>query len=182
MQFTVKEETAKQLPFLDMLINRWKDWSLETMAYCKVTNTPGILSFNHPLSHKKSCIRTQYGRTHCSTQQEKHPRGVVTYVNNLGRMGIHKCLSQGACAICWGEKGRKKAQDLLHGTPCHILKTFSEAVESNFWYLQVATIEWLQNEDKSCTTEIVWNWRNFECNLPDSPQGLPYDYVGQRGS
>nr|VZI03321.1 unnamed protein product [Spirometra erinaceieuropaei] len=75
IQFTMEKEKDCQLPFLDVLVQRKGDGALETTVYRKATNTSRILSFlsNHPLSHKRSCVRTLYRRveTHCTEPADK---------------------------------------------------------------------------------------------------------------
>ncbi|BHF70851.1 hypothetical protein SprV_0401390400 [Sparganum proliferum] len=75
IQFTMEEEKDCQSPFLDVLVQRKGDGALNTTVYRKATNTPRILSFlsNHPLSHKRSCVRTLYRRveTHCTEPADK---------------------------------------------------------------------------------------------------------------
>ncbi|BHF71335.1 hypothetical protein SprV_0401439200 [Sparganum proliferum] len=75
IQFTMEEEKDCQLPFLDVLVQRKEDGGLITTVYRKATNTSRILSFlsNHPLSHKRSCVRTLYRRveTHCTEPADK---------------------------------------------------------------------------------------------------------------
>nr|VZI40380.1 unnamed protein product [Spirometra erinaceieuropaei] len=71
LQFTMEEEMKSKLSFLDVLICRQPDGKLATSVYRKPTNTLQMLSYNsnHPLQHKRSCVRTLYRRveTHCST-------------------------------------------------------------------------------------------------------------------
>ncbi|BHF75361.1 hypothetical protein SprV_0501845700 [Sparganum proliferum] len=75
IQFTMEEEKDCQLPFLDVLVQRKEDGGLKTTVYRKATNTSRILSFlsNHPLSHKRSCVKTLYRRveTHCTEPADK---------------------------------------------------------------------------------------------------------------
>ncbi|BHF83967.1 hypothetical protein SprV_0902711600 [Sparganum proliferum] len=75
IQFTMEEEKDCQLPFLDVLVQRKGDGALKTTVYRKATNTSRILSFlsNHPLSHKRCCVRTLYRRveTHCTEPADK---------------------------------------------------------------------------------------------------------------
>ena len=71
INFTIETENDNQLAFLDVLITRKENGSLQTSVYRKKTHTDQILSFNsnHPQCHKKSCIRTLFdrARTHCNT-------------------------------------------------------------------------------------------------------------------
>ncbi|BHF76602.1 hypothetical protein SprV_0501970100 [Sparganum proliferum] len=62
MQFTMEAETNNQLPFLDVLVRRRATGQLQTTIFRKSTDTRQILHFNsnHPLSHKRSCVRTLF--------------------------------------------------------------------------------------------------------------------------
>ncbi|BHF81178.1 hypothetical protein SprV_0702430800 [Sparganum proliferum] len=75
LQFTMEEEVESKLSFLDVLVYRQPDGKLATSVYRKPTNTLQMLSYNsnHPLQHKRSCVRTLYRRveTHCSTPAAK---------------------------------------------------------------------------------------------------------------
>ncbi|BHF66556.1 hypothetical protein SprV_0200957700 [Sparganum proliferum] len=75
LQFTMEEEVGDKLPFLDVLVCRQPNGELATSIYRKPTNTLQMLSYNsnHPLQHKRSCVRTLYRRveTHCSTPAAK---------------------------------------------------------------------------------------------------------------
>ncbi|BHF66784.1 hypothetical protein SprV_0200980600 [Sparganum proliferum] len=87
IQFTMEAETNNQLPFLDVLVRRCATGQLQTTVFRKATNTRQILHFNsnHPLSHKRSCVRTLFQRveTHCSTPADK--RVERQYLNDLFR-------------------------------------------------------------------------------------------------
>nr|VZI39189.1 unnamed protein product [Spirometra erinaceieuropaei] len=75
IQLTMEEEKDGVLPFLDVQVTRQEDGTLQTGVFRKATNTEIILHYNsnHPLSHKRSCVRTLFRRinTHCSTEAEK---------------------------------------------------------------------------------------------------------------
>ncbi|BHF82693.1 hypothetical protein SprV_0802583200 [Sparganum proliferum] len=77
IQFTMEAEANNQLPFLEVLRRRCNTGQLQTTVLRKSTNTRQILHFNsnHPLSHKRSCVRTLFQRveTHCSTPEDKSP-------------------------------------------------------------------------------------------------------------
>ncbi|BHF57308.1 hypothetical protein SprV_0100024900 [Sparganum proliferum] len=62
LQFTMEEEVGDKLPFLDVLVCRQPNGELATSVYRKPTNTLQMLSYNsnHPLQHKRSCVRTLY--------------------------------------------------------------------------------------------------------------------------
>ncbi|BHF70958.1 hypothetical protein SprV_0401401100 [Sparganum proliferum] len=75
IQFTMEEEENNQLAFLDVLVCRKVCGGLKTKVFRKATNTMQVLNFNsnHPISHKRSCVRTLYRRveTHCSEPEDK---------------------------------------------------------------------------------------------------------------
>ncbi|BHF66269.1 hypothetical protein SprV_0200928500 [Sparganum proliferum] len=75
IQFTMEEEENKQLAFLDVLVCRKDCGGLRTKVFRKATYTMHVLHFssNHPISHKRSCVRTLYRRveTHCSEPEDK---------------------------------------------------------------------------------------------------------------
>nr|VZI50053.1 unnamed protein product [Spirometra erinaceieuropaei] len=74
IQFTMEEEENSQLAFLDDLVCHKDCGGLKTKVSRKATNTKQILNFNsnHPISHKRSCVRTLCRRveTHCSEPEE----------------------------------------------------------------------------------------------------------------
>ncbi|BHF78272.1 hypothetical protein SprV_0602138500 [Sparganum proliferum] len=75
IQFTMKEKENNQLAFLDVLVCRKDCGGLKSKVFRKATNTMQVLNFNinHPISHKRSCVRTLYRRveTHCSEPEDK---------------------------------------------------------------------------------------------------------------
>ncbi|BHF76764.1 hypothetical protein SprV_0501986300 [Sparganum proliferum] len=85
IQFTMEAEANNQLPFLDVLVHRKPNGHLKTTVYRKATNTRQILSYHskHPLSHKRSCVRTLYRRaeTHCSEPDNR--RSELRYLQRL---------------------------------------------------------------------------------------------------
>ena len=60
IQFTIKRESDGQLPFLDILLNREEDGSINTSVYRKATHTDQYLSFHshYPAAHKWAVVRT----------------------------------------------------------------------------------------------------------------------------
>nr|VZI36864.1 unnamed protein product [Spirometra erinaceieuropaei] len=75
IQFTMEEEENNQLAFLYVLVCRKDCGELKTKVFRKATNTMQVLNFNsnHPISHKRSCVRTLYRRveTHFSEPEDK---------------------------------------------------------------------------------------------------------------
>nr|VZI29602.1 unnamed protein product [Spirometra erinaceieuropaei] len=75
IKFTREEEQEQQLPFLDVLVRRNLNGELETTVYRKATNTTQLLIFhrNHPVAHKRSCVKTLFKRiqTHCSKPEDR---------------------------------------------------------------------------------------------------------------
>ncbi|BHF75779.1 hypothetical protein SprV_0501887600 [Sparganum proliferum] len=75
IQFTMEEEENNQLAFLDVLVCRKDCGGLKTNVFRRATNTTQILKFNgnHPISHKRSCVRALYRRVekHCSEPEDK---------------------------------------------------------------------------------------------------------------
>jgi hypothetical protein len=64
IKFTKEEEDNNQLAFLDILLTRTDDGTINTQVYRKKTHTDQILNFNsnHPTQHKISCIRSLFNR------------------------------------------------------------------------------------------------------------------------
>ncbi|BHF67220.1 hypothetical protein SprV_0301024500 [Sparganum proliferum] len=95
-----KEEQNNQLAFLDVLVCRKYFRGLKTKVSRKATNTTQILNFNsnHPISHKRSCVRALYRRveTHCSEMEDKvaelqYLRWVMR-VNGYPRNFVDQCM------------------------------------------------------------------------------------------
>ncbi|BHF81091.1 hypothetical protein SprV_0702422100 [Sparganum proliferum] len=74
IKFTMEEDENKQLAFLDALVCRKDCGGLKTKVFRKATNTMQVLNSNsnHPISHKRSCVRTLYRRveTHFSEPED----------------------------------------------------------------------------------------------------------------
>ncbi|BHF81330.1 hypothetical protein SprV_0702446000 [Sparganum proliferum] len=100
IQFTMEEETNGVLSFLDVQVSRQEDGTLQTGVFRKATDTEKILHYNsnHPLSHKRSCVRTLFHRmhTHCSTEAKKlRERKTLWHLflaNGYPRSFVNKCL------------------------------------------------------------------------------------------
>ena len=84
---TGEQEHDNQLAFLDVLVTKNDDGTLNTQVYRKSTHTDQILNYysNHPTAHKISCVKTLFKRidTHCNTEQTKPKER--NYVNNTFR-------------------------------------------------------------------------------------------------
>nr|VZI27690.1 unnamed protein product [Spirometra erinaceieuropaei] len=100
IQFTMEEEENNQLAFLDVLVCRKDSGGLKTKVFRKATNTMQVLNFNsnHPISHKRSCLRTLYRRveTHCSESDDmiaelQYLRRVFK-ANGYPRNYINRCI------------------------------------------------------------------------------------------
>ncbi|BHF63880.1 hypothetical protein SprV_0200687500 [Sparganum proliferum] len=90
----------QQLAFLDVLVCRKHGGGLKTKVFRKATNTTQILNFNsnHPISHKRCCVRTLYKRVeaHCSEPEDKvaelqYLRRVFK-ANGYPRNFVNQCL------------------------------------------------------------------------------------------
>ncbi|BHF75593.1 hypothetical protein SprV_0501868900 [Sparganum proliferum] len=75
IQFTMKEKENNQLAILDVLVCRKDCGGLKTKVFREATNTMQVLNFNnnHPISHKRSCVRTLYRpfEKYCSEPEDK---------------------------------------------------------------------------------------------------------------
>nr|VZI04186.1 unnamed protein product [Spirometra erinaceieuropaei] len=102
IQFTMEEEKDGEIPFLDVQVSRQEDGVLQTGVFRKATVMAKILHYssNHPLSHKRSCVRTLFLRinTHCSTEAKKlrERKSLWRLFLSYGypRSFINKCLYQ----------------------------------------------------------------------------------------
>ncbi|BHF62379.1 hypothetical protein SprV_0200536100 [Sparganum proliferum] len=101
IQFTMEEEVNNQLPFLDVQITRLTDGKIRTTVYRKATNTRRILHFrsNHPVGHKRSCVRTLFQRvqTHCSDdsgREEMNYLQALLKANSYPKSFIRNCLKK----------------------------------------------------------------------------------------
>ena len=102
IKFTKEEEQNNQLAFLDILLTRTEDGTIQTQVYRKKTHTDQILNYNsnHPTQHKISCIRTLFNRinTHCNTEHAKTEERKFLYStftkNNYPIHFINKVLTR----------------------------------------------------------------------------------------
>ncbi|BHF72171.1 hypothetical protein SprV_0401523500 [Sparganum proliferum] len=134
IQFTLEEGVDKELPFLDVLVQRKTDGTLRTSVYRKETYADVILHYesNHPISHKRSAVNSLLNRakTHCSDEEgyraelsfspalfDKIPRVAVRceefpqeldlslFVGCLGAMGFYTPVVFSRSCVCAKEGG-----------------------------------------------------------------------------
>ncbi|BHF63925.1 hypothetical protein SprV_0200692100 [Sparganum proliferum] len=99
IQFTTEEEN-NQLVFFNALVCRKDRGGLKTKAFRKATNTTHVLSYNrnHPISHKRSCVRTLYQlvEKHCGEPEDKFAE--LQYLRRIFRANgnplnfVNQCL------------------------------------------------------------------------------------------
>nr|VZI09946.1 unnamed protein product [Spirometra erinaceieuropaei] len=85
IQFTMEEEDNNHLPFLDVNVTRMTNEGIRNTVYRKATNTRRILRFrsNHPIGHKRSCVRALFQRvqTPCNVNDGRRKEG--KYLHSL---------------------------------------------------------------------------------------------------
>nr|VZI11448.1 unnamed protein product [Spirometra erinaceieuropaei] len=100
IKFTREEEQAQWLLFLDVLVRRNHNGELEMTVHKKTMRTTQLLSFhsNHPVVHKRSCVKTLFKRTqtHCSKPEDRareaHYLRDQFVQNGYPRAFIRRCL------------------------------------------------------------------------------------------
>ncbi|BHF73756.1 hypothetical protein SprV_0401683900 [Sparganum proliferum] len=105
IQFTMEEEEEEeeennQPAFLDVVVCRKDCGGLKINVFIKATNTTQILNFNsnHPISHKRSCVRALYRRveTYCGEKEDKvaelHYIRRVMRVNGYPYKFVNQCI------------------------------------------------------------------------------------------
>ncbi|BHF73386.1 hypothetical protein SprV_0401646700 [Sparganum proliferum] len=95
----MEEEINGVLPFLDVQLSTQEDRTLQTGVFRKATDTEKIVLYHskHPLSHKRTCVRTlRRIYTHCSTEAEKLRERKTLWrlflANGYPRSFVNKCL------------------------------------------------------------------------------------------
>ncbi|VDM05556.1 unnamed protein product [Schistocephalus solidus] len=102
IQFNMEEEVNNQLLFLDVQVTKLADGKIRTTVYREVKNTKRILHFrsNHPVGHKRSCVRTLFRcvQTHCSDdsgkKEEMEYLHAIFTANGYPKSFIRKCLGK----------------------------------------------------------------------------------------
>ncbi|BHF79911.1 hypothetical protein SprV_0702303500 [Sparganum proliferum] len=130
IQFTREDEHDEQLPFLVVLVTRTPNGELNTTVYRKATNTTQILNYhsNHPMAHKRSCVRTLFQRvkTHCS-----EPEGRVRELRHLRDQLARNGYPNSFVSRCLRTRPRRRnggePPTLWHPLP--YIKNVSEAME-----------------------------------------------------
>nr|VZI49217.1 unnamed protein product [Spirometra erinaceieuropaei] len=85
IQFTREDEEDEKLPFLDVLVMRTPDGELSTTVYRKATNTTQVLNYhsNHPLVHKRGCVRAIVDRTSLRLIAPRFKSGILSVVQQI---------------------------------------------------------------------------------------------------
>ncbi|BHF59621.1 hypothetical protein SprV_0100258200 [Sparganum proliferum] len=129
IQFTMEEEVNDKLAFLDVLVCRKDCGGLKTKVFTKATNTMQVLNFNsnHPISHKRSCVRTLYRRveTHCSEPEDKIAE--LQYLRRVFKANGYPRNFVSRCIRKRDERPNRTDTKFWRALP-HI-KNFSEAID-----------------------------------------------------
>ncbi|BHF57912.1 hypothetical protein SprV_0100085800 [Sparganum proliferum] len=128
IQFMMEEEENNQLAFLDVHVCRKDCGGQKTNEFRKATNTMQVLNFNsnHPISHKRSCVRTLHRRveTHCSEPEDKIAEQQylrrVFKANGFPRNFVNRCIRK--------RDERPNRTDSKFWRPLPYVKNVSEAV------------------------------------------------------
>ncbi|BHF79178.1 hypothetical protein SprV_0602229700 [Sparganum proliferum] len=128
IQFTMEVEENNQLAFLDVLVCRKDCGGLKTKVFRKATNTMQVLNFNsnHPISHKRSCVRTLYRRveTHCCEPKDKIAE--LQYLRRVFTANGYPCNFVNRCIRKRDERPNRADTKVWRALP--YLKNVSEAV------------------------------------------------------
>ena len=100
IKFTNDPEKDGQLPFLDTLVKRQPNGSLQVSVYRKPTHTDQYLAFDshHPLEHKLSVIRTLFHRAETVVTTPEDKDSELKHVKTaLKRCGYQEWSFKRAC-------------------------------------------------------------------------------------
>ncbi|BHF69637.1 hypothetical protein SprV_0301268300 [Sparganum proliferum] len=128
IQFMIAEEENNQLALLDVLVYRKDCGGQKTKVFREATNTMQILNFNsnHRISHKRSCVRTVYGRVETHGSEPKDKIVELQYLrrvfkaNGYPRNFVSRCIRKRA--------ERPNCTDTKFWRALPYVKNFSEAV------------------------------------------------------
>ena len=83
IQFTVEQESGGKIPFLDALVSRQEDGSLEVSVYRKITHTDRYLSFksHHPVHVKRGVVQCLLRRAQDVTTSDELLQEEIHHVN-----------------------------------------------------------------------------------------------------
>ncbi len=81
----MEEPTNDRLPFLDVLVQKLPSGDFDTSVNRKETNANVVLHFdsNHPVCHKRSCIKALFGIVETVFSSEEARRQESTYLYRL---------------------------------------------------------------------------------------------------
>nr|VZI04211.1 unnamed protein product [Spirometra erinaceieuropaei] len=136
IQFTMEEEENNQLAFLDVLVCRKDCGGLKTKVFRKATNTMQVLNFNsnHPISHKRSCVRTLYRRveTHCSEPEDMIAE--LQYLRRVFKANGYPCNFVNRCIRKMDERPNRtdtkdwRAPSYVNCSECDKRKTTTDSM------------------------------------------------------
>ncbi len=79
----MEEPTNDNLPLLDVLVQKLPSSDFDTSVCRKETNANVVLHFdsNHPVCHKRSCIKALFGivETDCSSEGARRQERIYVY-------------------------------------------------------------------------------------------------------
>ena len=94
IKFTIKPEKDSKFPFMDLCTHILDDGSMKITIYMKPTHTDQYLNFksNHPLTHKRSVVRTlTYREQQYFTTAEDRKSQLAHVHNALRANGYPEC-------------------------------------------------------------------------------------------
>ena len=87
IKFTIKPEKESKLPFLDLCTHILDDGSTKITIYRRPTHTEQYLNFksHHPLTHKRTVVRTLTNRTQQSVITAEDRKSELAHIHNALR-------------------------------------------------------------------------------------------------